>query len=407
MDAKRTGPTWRGGGFGLLLSAAIVVVVVGVAGRQPAGAQPSQVPGSPAPSDPAVPSMAPAATPLVPAPTARPSIAPLGYGLDGSGWFQLDSTGTDSITGYRLTAGALGRAGPFTVDLPNPAFAAGPFGGLVLYGGDDGTRSEIGSLSVADGSQRVLLTSDQPVWRATLDRNAANLYYVLLDRTTRAELGIWRLHLDGTRKSELVASPPAWEANLQPVTAVEFAWGPAGDVLAVYTCGLGVGCRTRVLDVATGKVRSYDEVPLLGDIIGVTADSYIAYENCPGFPCRLMRVDLATGAVDTLVEEAGPAVLVVAAAGPMVVYEAPSVPDYELLGFDLTTGTTRQVYAGAMNGPALVSSLQRRSLNISLPTDWLVLGPEGELLPLSGSPGAPQALRLGDNVRVPLTGMSR
>jgi hypothetical protein len=339
----------------------------------------------------------------------RPAASPLGYGLDGSGWFQLDSTGTDSITGYRLTAGRLGWVGSYTVDLPNPAFAAGPFGTGILYGGDDGTRSEIAVLSVADGTRRVLLASDQPVWRATLDHNAANLYYVLLDRVTREDLGIWRLRLDGSTKAELVMAPPAWVAELQPATTTEFVWGPAGDVLAVYSCGLGVGCRTRVLDVATEKVKGYDEVPLHGGVIGLTADSYIASENCGGgLPCPIFRVDLATGKVETLVDwnaAAGFAVMVQAAAGPLLVYEVLVDPDYQLMALDLTTGVTRQVYTGPKDGPTLVSFLGYRS--VSLQPDWLLLGPRGELLPQPGAPGAPLALRLDDNARVPLTGVSR
>ena len=408
MDAKRVGPAWRGGAFGTLLLAAVAVVaVVGLAGRQPTGAPPSQDPVAPASIAPAPPSAVPSVAPSAAVLPLRPAVSPLGYGLDGSGWFQLDSTGAASITRYVLTAGKLGWVGSFTVDLPNPAFAAGPFGDLVLYGGDDGTRPEVAVLSLADGSRRVLLTSDQPVWRATLDRAAANLYYLLLDRTTRADLGIWRLRLDGASKAELVMAPPAWEAELQPGTSTEFVWGPAGDVLAVYSCGLGVGCRTRLLDIATGKVRSYDEVPLHGGVIGLTADSYIASENCPGLPCPIFRVDLATGKVETLVGEAGAGdtVLVRAAAGPLLVYQAAFVPDYQLMGLDLTTGVTRLVYSGPTDGPNLVRFFGYR--NVGLPTDWLLLGPRGELLPLSGAPGAPLALRLGDDVQVPLTGVSK
>ena len=408
MDAKRVGPAWRGGAFGTLLLAAVAVVaVVGLAGRQPTGAPPSQDPVAPASIAPAPPSVAPSVAPSAAVLPLRPAVSPLGYGLDGSGWFQLDSTGAASVTGYQLTAGKLGWVGSFTVDLPNPAFAAGPFGDLVLYGGDDGTRPEVAVLSLADGSRRVLLTSDQPVWRATLDRDAANLYYLLLDRTTRQDLGIWRLRLDGASKAELVMAPPAWEAELQPGTSTEFVWGPAGDVLAVYSCGLGVGCRTRLLDIATGKVRSYDAVPLHGGVIGLTADSYIASENCPGLPCPIFRVDLATGKVETLVGEAGAGdtVLVRAAAGPLLVYQAAFVPDYQLMGLDLTTGVTRLVYSGPTDGPNLVRFFGYR--NAGLPTDWLLLGPRGELLPLSGAPGAPLALRLGDDVQVPLTGVSK
>lgn len=421
MDARlRGGPAWRGGALGGILVAAVaIVVVVGLAGRQPAGAPPGAVPSERATGDPALPSVAPPAAatavpsvpvaPSVPVVPLRPAASPLGYGLDGSGWFQLDAPddGTGAITRYVLIAGRLGWVGSFTVELPNPAFAAGPFGDQILYGGDDGTRSEIAVLSVADGSRRVLLTSAQPVWRATLDRDAAHLYYVLLDRVTREDLGIWRLRLDGSTKSELVMAPPAWVAELQPVTAVEFVWGATGDALAVYACGLGVGCRTRVLDVATGKVRSYDEVPLLGDIIGVTSDAYIAYENCSGFPCRLTRVDLATGTVDTLVDEAGPAVLVLAATGPLVVYEVPYATGYRLMGLDLTTSATRQVYLGPMDGPSLASSIKLKFENVGLPADWLLLGPYGDVLPIVTGLPKPQVVRIGDGVQVQLIGVSR
>ena len=228
MDAKRVGPAWRGGAFGTLLLAAVAVVaVVVLAGRQPAGAPPSQDPVAPASIAPAPPSVAPSVAPSAAVLPLRPAVSPLGYGLDGSGWFQLDSTGAASVTGYQLTAGKLGWVGSFTVDLPNPAFAAGPFGDLVLYGGDDGTRSEVAVLSLADGSRRVLLTSDQPVWRATLDRAAANLYYLLLDRTTRADLGIWRLRLDGASKAELVMAPPArWSSDRMPIHHHQPPWFP-------------------------------------------------------------------------------------------------------------------------------------------------------------------------------------
>ncbi len=347
--------------------------------------------------------------PSVLASTPQPAGPPLGHGLDGSGWFQLDAPddGTGAITRYALTAGTLGRVGSFTVDLPNPAFASGPYGDAILYGGDDGTNSEVAVLSLVDGTRRVLLTSEQPIWRATLDQDAANLYYVLLDRATREGLGIWRLRLDGVSESELVAAAPASESTLQPTTTTELVWGPSGDALAIYTCGLELGCRTRVLDVRTGEVKSYNAVPMHGDVIGLTADSYIAYENCPGFPCRLMEVDLATGSVETLVAEASYAVMVQATEGTLLVYEAAIDPVYRLAGLNVKTGATRNVYSGPTDGPTLLSSIQMKYKNVGLPEDWIVLGPNGDLLPAEPDLPKPLVLRLSDGVQIQLDGVSR
>jgi len=133
MDAKRAGPAWQGGAIGALLLAAIVIVgLVGPAGRQPGGSLSSPDASEPASTDPLSPS-APAALsgtvePSTPASLPLPSVPALGYGLDGSGWFQLDAPddGTGAVTRYVLTAGTLGRRLSFTVDLPNPDTATSP-----------------------------------------------------------------------------------------------------------------------------------------------------------------------------------------------------------------------------------------------------------------------------------------
>lgn len=189
---------------------------------------------------------------------------------------------------------------------------------------------------------------------------------------------------------------------MRPITGTEFVWGPAGDALADYTCGLGVGCRTRLLDVATGKVRSYDEVPLLSDIIGLTADAYLAYGTCGGFPCPIYHVDLATGALETLVDGAGGgyAALVQAAAGPLLVYEAPDPTTYRLMALNLTTSASREIYSGPLDGRVLMSSIHMRYKGVGLPPDWLGLGPYGDLLPIAPGLAKPQLLRTGDGAKV-------
>jgi hypothetical protein len=91
----------------------------------------------------------------------------------------------------------------------------------------------------------------------------------------------------------------------------------AGGRLVVSSCAVEA-CRVRVFDPATGDVAL---VRGTGPGLGATGGSVVVRAACPGLPCPVEAVDLATGRRATLAEGAGVAALG-GPAGADLVYEA-------------------------------------------------------------------------------------
>jgi hypothetical protein len=241
-------------------------------------------------------------------PPCPPAVAPSGAGA----WFRLDGLVDDAgtLTGQRLTVGQLG-AGGRTLDLPPESFATGPWAGRVLVGADDDVRSRLSLVDVGADCAVPLAEEDDVVRAALVTPDGSAVVEHRVDRTTRADLGVWRRPLDGSRPRRLVAGLAA-DARYGRTFSTELRWAPDGR-LAITACG-EMRCRTRLLDMASGRSTS---VGPTGPVIGVTSDgAVVAHEPCGGFPCAIVRRAPARDAT-ILVQDAGPATM----AADRVVFE--------------------------------------------------------------------------------------
>lgn len=266
--------------------------------------------------------------------------------------------------------------------------AAGPFGAIVLVGTDDGAASRLEAVNVAAGCSWSVATEAAVIRRATIDPAGTTVYEVRVDRTSRADLGIWARPLDGSRPAARVLDPIEPDERFGRTFATEFAWDLVGSSLAVSSCG-ELACRTRVLDSTTGSVRIVAE-PDLGMPVGLAGDALVSYAACPGVPCPIVATDLASGARTGLTEAGSSAVTVVTPDGPRLVHEVVGETGLELrsIRLDGSSGQNLGPLAGdqRLQPDAAVANAATR-----VPSGWVVLDPGGRL-PEAG-PGAETKLR--------------
>ena len=152
-----------------------------------------------------------------------------------------------------------------------------------------------------------------------------------VDRTTRADLGIWRRGPDpGPAVRVLPGISP--DDRYGPTFSTELRLTDDGR-LTVSSCG-ELACRNRILDPATGGVAS---VEATGPMLGMHGTTVIAAGVCHGFPCPIVAIDIEAGERTIVVDEAGPAI-VGGTGHRIVVYEA---SDGQLETIDLEPGAVR------------------------------------------------------------------
>jgi hypothetical protein len=237
-------------------------------------------------------------------------------GPPGAGaWYRLDPVldRTGTLVAQRLTTGIAGQPSRH-LDLAPESFASGPVGGLVVVGEDDGSVSRLRLLDPARGCATSVGDEPAVIRSAVLDRDGESIFEHRLDRTTRADLGVWRRAIGGSVVRVLDGLGP--DPELGPTFATNLLVAADGR-LVVSSCALEA-CRVRVLDPATGVV---DRFRGTGPGLGVTGDSVVVREACPGLPCPVEAVNLDTGRRVTLAEDAG-AALLGGPAGTDLVYEA-------------------------------------------------------------------------------------
>ena len=149
---------------------------------------------------------------------------------------------------------------------------------------------------------------------AVLDPDGRSIVEHRVDRATRVDLGVWRRPIGGSAVRILDGLGPDPELGQTFATDLVVA---ADGRLVVSSCAMEA-CRVRVLDPATGAV---DRIQGVGQGLGVTGGSVVVRAACPGLPCPVEAIDLATGRRVTLAEEAGAAVLG-GPAGTDLVFEA-------------------------------------------------------------------------------------
>jgi hypothetical protein len=298
---------------------------------------------------------------------------------DPGAWYELveRSDRQGRLTGYDLRVGRLAEdATSRWFAIPPESHAGGPFGGVVLFGSDDGRRSEVRLVVAGTGCVATVVSSVQVIRRSTIDRAGRFLFYHLVDRTTREDLGIWRRSLgDPSAPVQLLPALATVELSSGPdpvgaIFSTEFAWTPDGLGLAVQSCG-ATRCQTRVLETTNGEITSY-AASGQGGMLGVTGDLLVAYAACLGLPCPIVGTERATGRTRELAAAAGGAVLVIGP-DPRLLYEPPRANGYEVAAIDLATGARQTIYQGASNGRRLLLPASRSLASASAPDGWAVM----------------------------------
>jgi hypothetical protein len=223
---------------------------------------------------------------------------------------QLDSAG--ELVGRRLEL-TTATGSPSSVDLPVESSVAEPIGELLVYTEvPTGALSEIHGLDLVSGCDTLLATNDEVVRSAVIDPAGSALYVHSVSRAGRDDIGILRIDLLTGRGTSVMPPLPDSDA-MGPTFGTGLYWSSAGDALAVQSCGFS-SCRTRVIDVSSGAVSTYDAAGQ-GQFIGLTARHLVTYADCPGLPCAVLSARLAGGQVASVASGALNAALVRDAAG--------------------------------------------------------------------------------------------
>jgi hypothetical protein len=222
---------------------------------------------------------------------------------------RLDAAGT--LLGRRLSIGK-GAIAAGSLDLPVESSVSGPVGGLIVVTADDGSRSTVRVVSVAAGCGVVIHETDAVVRAAILNRHDHAVLAHLVDRSTRVDLGTWRIAIAPAAASGARLVAPAL-GDLAPTVGT--VWGTGllldaqGSHLAVQSCA-DLGCLTRVFDLGHSAaaplvIRGVDEGPMLGFAGGML----VTWAACPGFPCSILAWGPGTRRSRLLLSAAGAAAM--------------------------------------------------------------------------------------------------
>jgi hypothetical protein len=320
--------------------------------------------------------------------------------LRGRPWYRLDPVldRDGALTGQRLAVGLDGDRTVRMLDLAREAFAAGPFGAVVLLGSDDGTTSRLQALDVASGCAWAIANERNVIRRATIDPTGSFIYEMRVDRVTRADLGIWRRSVAGTGTVQRVLDSLPPDARFGRTFSTEFTWDVAGDRLAVQSCG-ELSCRIRVIRPGGGPVVTLDNADL-GTIVGLDGDRAVTYEACRGLPCPIVSTDLGTGGRRLLADAAGLAVVIPSTEGARLVHENDAGPNRSLRSVAVDGNGPRDL-GTVPEDLRLQPSAIRADAATDLPAGWVLLAPDGRL-PVDPSAARPQLRHVPDGSTVPL-----
>lgn len=226
------------------------------------------------------------------------------------------------FSGRTLAVQPRSGRGPVAVTLPAESFVSPALGDLVVYGSHrPGDGSEVFVVDAGSGCGLRIAQPAEVVRSAILDPSGAALYLHSVTEADRRDLGVIRLDLVGGGNT-VVLEPIEQSAAFGRTFSTEMRWSIEGDALAVQSCG-PAACRTRVLDIGSGEVRTHDDPPH-GTLIGVAAGALYTLGACHWSPCSVLAIDRASGHAAVLFEEAYGATLSSDAAGLLLTVETPA-----------------------------------------------------------------------------------
>ena len=325
--------------------------------------------------------------------------------MAGEAWFRLDPVldRDGGLAGQHLTLGLNGERRSRRLSLPPESFAAGPFGRVILVGSDDGTRSRLEAIDVADGCSWSLAEESSVIRRATMDRAGTTIYETRVDRVSRADLGVWTRSVNGATGTGRILDPLAADDRFGRTFSTEFTWDVDGRRLAVQACG-EVACRTRIVSPGDDAAVSLD-APDLGLVLGLAGDQIVTYRACHGLPCEVVSTDLGTRHRDLLAAAAGPAIVVATMDGARLAYEIDDGTMSQLRSVGLD-GQDQLDLGPLPTGFRLHTDTARSGAATRVPIGWVLLAPDGRL-PLDGSALRPRLRHLQDGSTVTLSEVAR
>jgi hypothetical protein len=326
-------------------------------------------------------------------------------GLRSAPWYRLDPVldSDGALRGQHLTFGLGSQQTARSLDFGAEAFAAGPFGGVILAGSDDGAISRLLAIDVAKGCAWAVGQERAVIRRATLDPAGTFIYESRVDRADRADLGIWRRRMEGGAAAVRVLAPPAPDGRFGRTFATEFTWDLAGDRLAVQSCG-EVACRTRVIAPRGGAPMTL-EAPDLGLLVGLDGNLVVTYQACRGLPCPIVATDLRTGLRRVLAVAAGLATVVPTADGSRLIDEVRTASGRGLRSVGLDGETTADL-GPLPDGLRLQPSPGGAGPTTRLQPGWVLLAPDGHMPP-NGTAEHPQLRHVPDGSTAQLDEVQR
>jgi dipeptidyl aminopeptidase/acylaminoacyl peptidase len=216
----------------------------------------------------------------------------------------------------RRLAVASTRGALVQLDLPAESSVAPAVGKAIAYTAAAKGRSEVHVIDVETGCDFVV-ARPTGIARSALLSSDGDSVYVHSVTAARADAGVTRYDVDGSDEPAVVVPPLPADERFGRTFGTQLALSSDGGTLAVQSCALHA-CRTRLLDVASGHVETFDDDGQ-GAFIGVDRQRLVTYSDCTGLPCPVIAISRATGASEVLAEEAWSASIAASSDGRTVV----------------------------------------------------------------------------------------
>jgi hypothetical protein len=113
-------------------------------------------------------------------------------------------------------------------------------------------------------------------------------------------------------------------------------------------------------------------------MIGLDGGRLVSNQACPGYPCPIVAIDLATRARVTLADAAGIAVLVTAPDGTRLVHEAFTPAGLTLRSVAID-GSAATELGSIADGLRLHATPDRAGAATRLPSGWALLAADGRI----------------------------
>ena len=234
-----------------------------------------------------------------PAVAARAAADGSNRGLAASSRSKLGKEG--EVVGRSLNA-QIADGAQLAIDLPVESFVGDPIDDLVVYTSYTAiSGSQVRALDLISGCDALLASPSEIVRSAILDPTGRYLHVHSVKKSGRADAGVARFDLAAERSSQAVPALPS-NKRLGPVFGTELHWSADASALAVQSCGMSQ-CLTRVLDVASGAVRTFDAARQ-GAFVALSDERLVTFAACGGLPCDVVSTDLETGNVTVLAANA-------------------------------------------------------------------------------------------------------